>query len=264
MSNENVKLTNKNTNSSDRKSKKAQKEENKILRQQIISSMSEAEYKNFQLEKLRYFDNKTSHKLGYVGIICSLIACFLALNSVSPSAFLGGFGVVLAILLNIFILLTGFLTVEKVKAYSIGYSKYMIGLGVVCALRILWYPLTTLVQYGKFVSDAKAGSSTWADLMSRYNSTLGKSLLSGTPIDQNGNVISNNTILNNKLVPVDERIILDHVNTTGYLTANYTIRGLLMILFLGVAAACFIIGGLIGLKKSIMLKKYLTSLDKKN
>jgi hypothetical protein len=251
---ENEKIESQNTTTSSSKlTKKEQKLENKRLHEQIVSSMSEVEYEQFKLEKLRYFDNKFSHGLGYVGIICSLIACFIALNTLSPSAFLSGIGVVIAILMNIFILLTGFLTVEKVKAYSIGYSRYMIGLGVFCIVRMFWYPLTTLVQYGKMMADNKSGNFTWAQLLEKYGNVLGKSLLSGKPYDAAGNVIPN-----------DSTALIDHVSTTGYMTANYTVRGIVMIVFLGIAAFCFIYGGYVGLKKSKQLKKYLASLNKNN
>ncbi len=216
----------------------------------IAQSMSEVEYNNFKLEKMRYFDNKISHSLGYVAIVSSMIACFLALNTLSPKAFFNGAGVVLAILANIFILLTGFLTVEKVKNYSISYSKYMIGLGASSIARMFIYPLKTIIEYNKFVSDYKAGMK-WVDLQIKYKSILGASIIEGKPtyvVDSNDGVISN-------------------VTTSGFLTANCNVRAILMITFLAISAACFIAGGVIGYIKSKKLEKYLSTLsaeEKKN
>ncbi len=236
--------------SSKRELKRKLKEERKAQHEAIIASMSEADYATMQLEKMRYFDNKTSHTLGYVGIGTSLLAMFFALNTMSPAYFLGGPGTVLAILMNIFILLTGFLTVEKVKAYSIGYSKYMIGLGAVSVLRIFWYPLTTMKLYNEMISQIKSGDyATYGDVVKNFNGKLGASILNGTPLDANGNNCSNNLA------------DFDHIATAGFFSANGNIRGIVMIILLIISAASFIAGGIIGYKKSTKLKNYLDSLN---
>jgi hypothetical protein len=230
--------------------RRKQKEERKAQHEAIISSMSEADYANMQLEKMRYFDNKTSHTLGYIGIVASLLAMFFALNTISPAYFLGGVGTVLAILMNIFILLTGFLTVEKVKTYSIGYSKYMIGLGVVSVLRIFWYPLSTMILYNNLISDIKSGNySKFSEATYKFNNKLGASILEGTPVDKNG--VNCSTNLQD----------FDHIATAGFFSANGNIRGIVMIVLLVISAACFIAGGIIGYIKATKLKKYLASLE---
>lgn len=236
--------------SSKRELKRKLKEERKAQHEAIIASMSEADYATMQLEKMRYFDNKTSHSLGYVGIVASLLAMFFGLNTMAPAYFLGGVGTILAILMNIFILLTGFLTVEKVKAYSIGYSKYMIGLGVVSVLRIFWYPLSTMTLYNNMISDIKSGDyATFTDVANKYNGKLGASILNGTPLDVNGNNCSSNLA------------DFDHIATAGFFSANGNIRGVVMIILLVISAAAFIAGGIIGYIKSTKLKKYLDSLN---
>ncbi len=240
--------------------KKAHKAEVAEQHQRIISSMSEAEYAEMKLEKMRYFDNSISHKLGYAGILCSLIAMFIALNTMSPAYYMGGVGVVIAILMNIAILLTGFLTVEKVKAYSIGYSIYSIVLGGLCVLRIFWFPLSTVRLYNEFwgkIKDTSAWDSTtqgnkWEVIKGLYQNKLGSSIINGTPVDANGNAISVENLKN-------DTSIIDHIATEGYLTANGNIRFVIMTLFLAIAAACFISAGVIGYIKSVKLRNYLNS-----
>lgn len=236
--------------SSKRELKRKLKEERKAQHQAIISSMSEADYATMQLEKMRYFDNKTSHTLGYVGIVTSLLAMFFALNTMAPAYFLGGVGTVLAILMNIFILLTGFLTVEKVKTYSIGYSKYMVCLGAMSVLRIFWYPLTTIRLYNQMITDIKSGDySTYSAVVSKYTGQLGASILKGTPLDASGNDCSKNLA------------DFNHIATAGFFSANGNIRGIVMIILLIISGAAFIAGGIIGYIKATKLKKYLESLN---
>ena len=79
------------------------------------------EYENLQLEKMRYNNNSISYKLGLGGIVLSLVAMFIGLNSVAPSSILTLF----IVLINILVFLFGFLSSEKVKTYSKKYSFYM-------------------------------------------------------------------------------------------------------------------------------------------
>lgn len=67
------------------------------------------EYENLQLEKMRYNNNSISYKLGLGGIVLSLVAMFIGLNSVAPSSILTLF----IVLINILVFLFGFLSSEK-------------------------------------------------------------------------------------------------------------------------------------------------------
>jgi hypothetical protein len=240
--------------------KAAHKAEVREQHERIISSMSEAEYAEMQDEKMRYFDNKLSHGLGYAGILSSLIAMFIALNTIDPKYYLGGAGVVIAILMNIWILLTGFLTVEKVKTYSKGYSFYMFGLGLFAIVRMFWYPFSTIRLYnqmmGQLRDTAAWDTATYGPkydyIIEQFKYKLGKSIINGTPVDAKGNKIDKSQL-------ADSTTQLDHIATAGFLTANGNIRGIIMIFFLGVAAACFIVGGVTGYMKSVRLRKYLES-----
>lgn len=105
---------------------------------------------NIEGEMLRYKSNSLSYKLGMLAIMFSILAAFISLNSVAWN-----FMVIIKILMNIIILLFGFLSIEKVKAYSREYSFVLIGMGAVCAARIFWYPLLIIIDYAKYLADSK-------------------------------------------------------------------------------------------------------------
>lgn len=67
------------------------------------------EYENLQLEKMRYNNNSISYKLGLGGIVLSLVAMFIGLNSVAPSSILTLF----IVLINILVFLFGFCHLKK-------------------------------------------------------------------------------------------------------------------------------------------------------
>ena len=211
------------------------KEMRKQQKEAIIESMSEAEYEQYELQKMRYTDNKISHTLAYVGVVCSLAAGFIALNSMDPIYFLNGFGGILAILLNIIILLAGFLSAEKVKTYSMGYSKFIIGVGAVCALRIFWYPLSLIILYSQLKGQLSDGIDI-STVQSNFKGKLGASMLG---LNDSG----------------------DGFKTTSYLTANGYIRAIIIIVFLLVAAVSFIVSGYIGMKKTKKLQEYMSTLE---
>lgn len=198
------------------------------------------------LEKLRYNNNSLSYKLGLGALVCSVVSMFFALNTVDPSNFL----TMIAILGNILILLIGFLSCEKVKTYKIDYSYIMLGLGGVCAARIFWFPLKTIIYWNKFVnalggSASKCTKESYDTASSLYSTKLGASVLG-------------------KFVVDDASTGIGHVSTTGFLTCNGNVRGILMIILLAVAAAMFILSALICIKKSKELNGYLESINAKH
>ena len=100
MSNEFEKVEVDTQKESTKLSKKEQKELAKKQHEELVASMTKEEYEIMQLEEMRYQNNKLSHMLGYLGVACSLLACFFSLPSISPQAFLNGAGTILAILMN--------------------------------------------------------------------------------------------------------------------------------------------------------------------
>lgn len=201
-----------------------------------------AEARNLKLEKMRYINNSLSYKLGLGGIAFSVLACFLALNSLAPSNVL----TVFKIILNILVLLIGFLATEKVKVYNRGYANVSIVLGAISAARIFWYPLQLFIYYPKFVNAFEAAGSTEAafneaNLM--YSTKLGK------------------TVLGKFLVGADG--ITGTIGGTGYLTHNGIVRAIVITVALALSALCFISSGIICHAKAKALNGYLTSIGQK-
>ncbi|MBD5390461.1 hypothetical protein HDR67_00395 [bacterium] len=125
---------------------------NKVENNGVVENTEKVYYNvnNLEGEMMRYRTNSLSYKLGMLAIVFSILAAFLVLNSLAWD-----FTVVIKILMNIVILLFGFLSIEKVKAYSKEYSMVLIGIGVVCGLRIFWGPLTLIVDYTRYLSSGK-------------------------------------------------------------------------------------------------------------
>ena len=100
-------------------------------------------------EMMRYRANSSSYKYGMLAIIFSVLASFISLNSIKWTTF----DVIIKILGNIVILLFGFLSVEKVKAYNKSYSYVLMAFGGICVGRIFWFPLMLINDYSAYLSD---------------------------------------------------------------------------------------------------------------
>ena len=103
---------------------------------------------NMQGEMMRYRANSSSYKYGMLAIVFSILAAFISLNSIQWDV-----DVIIKILGNIVILLFGFLSVEKVKAYDKRFSYVLLAFGVVCIARIFWCPLMLIRDYTQFLAD---------------------------------------------------------------------------------------------------------------
>ena len=126
------------------------------------------------------------------------------------------------IILNVFILLFGFLCCEKAKTYQVRGSFYLIGLGVINFLRILWIPLQ-LITYGNLYKNGDLAQQEAA-----------KDFLGKTIVNTDGQV--------------------------NWLPADGTFRGLMAIILLVLAGVFMIVGGIIGFLKAKKLSAYLDSL----
>ena len=109
---------------------------NEVENTNSLNQMSDLEHDKNQLEMMRYRENHLSYNIGIIGIFASLLACFISLNSTNPITAV----VVIKVLLNIIILLGGFLCIEKAKAYSKQGSIGLIVFGGICFARIFWIP----------------------------------------------------------------------------------------------------------------------------
>ena len=196
------------------------------MENKTLNSVSDLEFNKNSVEMMRYRVNALSNKLCFGSLFCSIIAAFICLNSTNPITF----AVILKIMLNIIILLGGFLCCEKAKNYSKEGSIALIVMGGVCIARIFWIPLQLLIYYPIYVNAMEAGDKATADNAAKY---LGQTITG----HWTGGL-------------------------TRWITYSGTVRGIVAIVFLAAAAVLFIAAGLIGVKRSIKLNTYLDSLKK--
>ena len=130
---------------------------NELEKKSSFNAMSDLEITKNSIEMLRYRNNRLAYALGLSGVALSLLAAFVCMNSMNPE----NFQVIFKIILNVFILLFGFLCCEKAKTYQVRGSFYLIGLGVICFFRILWIPLQLMTNYSAYVA-AKAADDVEA------------------------------------------------------------------------------------------------------
>jgi hypothetical protein len=195
---------------------------NELEKKSSFNAMSDLEITKNSIEMLRYRNNRLAYILGLSGVALSLFAAFICMNSMNPE----NFQVIFKIILNVFILLFGFLCCEKAKTYQVRGSFYLIGLGVICLFRILWIPLQLMTNYSAYTT-AKAANDV--DAMNEAAKFLGETI-----INSDGQV--------------------------NWLPADGTVRGLMAIILLVAAGILMIIGGVIGFLKAKKLSAYLDSL----
>ena len=194
---------------------------NELEKKSSFNAMSDLEINKNSVEMLRYRNNRLAYALGLGGVAASLFAAFICMNSMNPSNFL----VIFKIILNVFILLFGFLCCEKAKTYQVRGSFYLIGLGVICLLRILWIPLQLITKYGDLVAARESGDVAAEQAASEF---LGSPITNG--------------------------------NQNAWLPSAGDVRGFIAIGLLVVAGTLMIVGGVLGFMKAKKLAAYLDSL----
>ena len=206
-----------------------------------LNKQSDLEYDKNSVEMLRYRTNGLAYRLGLGGMIFSVLAAFICLNSANP---INAFTLII-ILMNIVILLGGFLAAEKVKNYSKAGAIAEIVFGAACVGRIFWVPLQLIINYstymgyrnGKIAYDTEAYSS-YLDVPAyksaeRYLGASVRARYEGTQY------------------------------AYSFLKLDGTGRGILAMIFLVIAAGFFIASGVIGFKRADKLQKYLASINVK-
>ena len=171
---------------------------------------------NIQGEMMRYRSNGLSYTLGMAAILFSILGAFICLNSIKWDV-----TVIIKILGNIAILLFGFLSIEKVKAYSKEYSLILLGIGGVCVLRIFWIPIQLFIWYGKYLAN---------------------------PLD---------TEVPNHLGPT----VIGDPQKNSYLPQSGYVRGTAAIVLISIAAVLFLASGLIGYLKARKYHEYMKTQD---
>lgn len=190
----------------------------------------------YKLQEMRYNNNKISYLFGILGILFVLFAGIVLLNSVRYN-----WQSLVYILLLIAMVLVGFLASEKVKTYQINYSYVMGVLGIICVLLIFWYPLSLIVQYGRYqeASDMLASMDAtnpeyahWQEILQDTRNYLGAPIVETNVVRQ------------------------------AMLPTSGTFRGVFAIILLVIAAASNFVGSFVAYVKSKKLNKYLESLNK--
>ena len=195
---------------------------NNVENKNDLNKMSDLEFGKNKVEMMRYRDNSLSYKLGFGGLGFSILAGFFCLNGFNPN----NFGTFIAIMLNIIILLAGFLCIEKAKSYSLQGSIALVVIGGICGARILWIPLQLIIEYVQWKSDGK-------------------------PSDM-------------KAYPyLGATIYTKNTDQLTYLPQSGAFRGSVAILCLLLAAVLFIAAGYIGMVRSRKLTTYLNSINQK-
>lgn len=194
---------------------------NELEKNKTMSKMSDLEFDKNSVEMMRYRPNKLPYVLGFAGLGFSVLAAFINLNSMYPSTV----QVILCIFLNIFILLFGFLNVERTKAYSKAGAVTLITLGGINVAQIFWIPLNVIVTYNTWNNMAEGSEK------SKYQAENVAAILT----DSNANSIH-------------------------WLSTSGNFRGIIAIIFLAISAAFLITAGVIGIQKSNKLNNYLDSL----
>ena len=192
-------------------------------------------------EMMRYRVNKFSSTFGLLGMIFSLFGAFICLNSMNPN----DPQVIFIILMNVVILLGGFLASEKIKAYNANGAIAQLVFGGICAARIFYIPLILMINYstfvkaytqnayGKWVVDPNASQD-----VAKASSDAAKNLGATITSKFSGNVAN------------------------AYLPSSGYFRGISAMVLLAIAACCFIVAGVVGLKKAKTLDSYMEEIKK--
>ncbi len=171
---------------------------------------------NMQGQMMRYRTNGFAYKLGMLAIAFSILGAFICLNS-----YKWDLTIIIKILGNIVILLFGFLSIEKVKSYSLSYSYTLIGIGGLCVARMFWIPVRLITLYAQYQADPTNPEAL------KY---LGASVI-GDP------------------------------KVNSYLPQSGTIRGVAAMVLIALAAACFIGAGVQGAIKAKHYAEYMSTQD---
>lgn len=191
-----------------------------------LNKMSDLEYAKNDVEMMRYRVNSLSSKLGLLGMAASVLGAFICLNSFKPH----DFQIFIIIMLNIVVLLGGFLACEKAKNYSKPGAIFQIIFGAVCIVRMFYVPIILINSYHDYKKYA-SGTSKYKEAVKNLGASI-------TAKDTSS-------------------------YAHAFLTPNGTARGIIAMIFFAIAGALFISAGVIGYLRSQKLTKYLNSINEK-
>lgn len=205
----------------------------------LVNESQQQDTLNFdRREMLRYNANKLSYALGLLAMSFSVLGAFICLNSMNPITY----QVIIIILLNVFVLLGGFLAAEKVKNYVKGGAIAQLVFGSICAARIFYIPLILVVNFHKYIGSMEfVEGEGWVTLEGQDEVQKAAAANLGETI---------------------KRSYGKSKYAVSYLPASGYFRGISAMVFFALAAVCFIAAGLIGLKKAKTLNSYMNSIKK--
>jgi hypothetical protein len=204
-----------------------------------LTKLSPEEYEKNQVEMSRYRNNGLTYRLGLLGMATSLFACLILLNSMTPNVHS-----FIVVILNIVVLLGGFLACEKAKNYSFKGSIALAVMGGISIGRIFYTPFILLIYSASFDHYYSKVSSTDAKTAAEAKEKL------DAAVKWVGKSITESYSQNNYAY--------------AYLYHNGVFRAVFVMVFLGISGASFIAASIIGMKKSRKLTAYLESINQKD
>lgn len=213
---------------------------NEIENKSSQKNMSDLEYAKNDTEMMRYRVNSLSYKLGLGAMGCSLMGAFICLNSLNPN----DFQVIFIILLNIVILLGGFLCAEKVKNYSKSGAIAQIVFGAICFARIFYVPLILLINFNKYIA---AYNWLQANTGAKPSEKRAQNAIMNEAKNYLGVTITSYYEKNNF--------------ANAFLPASGNFRAIAAMIFFACAGVLFVLAGIIGYQRSNKLSKYLESIN---
>jgi hypothetical protein len=207
---------------------------NEQEKKSTLTKMSDLEYAKNDVEMMRYRPNGLSHKLGLLAMAFSIFGAFICLNSIKA----GDVQVLIIILLNIVILLGGFLAAERAKTYSYKGSIALVVFGGICVARMFYVPIVLMTNYAT------------------YTSLFGKENLTEEQTKQLANATSQ---LGETITYKDTG-----AQAVAFLPSDGNFRGIFAMVIFALAAAAFIAAGVIGIMRSRKLSTYLDSIKEKD
>lgn len=199
-----------------------------------LTKMSDLEYAKNDVEMMRYRANGLSHKLGLLAMAFSIFGAFVCLNSIKA----GDVQVLLIIMINIVILLGGFLACERAKTYSYKGSIALAVFGGICIARMFYIPIVLFTNY-----------ATYSSLVGKDNLTEAEQKALAGATAQLGETITYKDT---------------GAQAVAFLPSSGTFRGVMAMVLFALAGAAFIAAGVIGIMRSRKLSTYLDSIKEKD
>ena len=258
---------------------------NEQEKRNTLNKMSDLEYQKNDVEMMRYRSNGLSHKLGIFAMMFSLLGCFICLNSMKPS----DIQVLIIIMINIVILLGGFLAAERAKTYSFKGSIALIVFGGICVGRMFYMPLGLITNYNAYVG-MLADQKTYTSISTKLNSGAELATTEQEALKKLVDIATEAAKQAQTEVPADTVIVDDALKTVAasiktmrgsvlgetitykdgsnvaiaFLPSDGNFRGISAMILFAIAAALFITAGVIGVLRARKLSNYLDSLKAKN